>query len=471
MIITVAGARPIPVSAAHFRSEDFIKQFTGSYGILSPVEPRVTRQENEILAEVAEQFAEGKFSSAESKLIDFINLKKNPVDGSEPSEVSPALIFVLGNLYFQNDRPQDAERAYKLAIKRFPKFRRAFKNLAMLYAMDDKYNQALPYLKEAIQLGDSSHSSFGLLGYCYLSNEKALAAEGAYRQAYLLNSDERDWKLGLAQALLMQEKWDESAALLTELINENPDNPQLWLQQANCFLGKEDTKRAAYNFEVLRFKGIADAKTLTLLGNIYMDQEQPELALNAYVASLEAQKTPDVDDAIKTANILVEFEAVEQAKAYLAKVEKLKMSVDQQVEKLLVEKGVALAESDSKKVEEILLNAYGLQQGNSKVQVQLADFYLTTSKEAESLEEKSNKLKNASMYYKLAKSDEAYTSKAYLGLGRVEVAREKYIDAVPYLTKAVEADQSNDSLKQYVRRVERFADRQKKAEELNKSQS
>lgn len=464
-LIGLLSAEPIQLSSSQFKSADFIKSFTGSYGILSPVEPKVSRAENDLLQEVAELFGAGQFRVAEVKLLNFIKEMKNPSDGSEPVEVSPALIFVLGNLYFQNDRPEDAIRSYKLAIQRFPKFRRAFKNLALLYASNEDFNSALPYLKESVQLGDADHRTYGLLGYCYLSKNKPLAAEGAYRQAFLLNPDEKDWKLGLAQALLQQEKWTESAALLGELIDENPDNAQLWMQQANCYLGKEDNLRAANNFEILRLKGLADPATLSLLGNIYMDNEQPGLALNAYMEGLNKQETPNVNQALDTAKILVDFGAYPQAEIYLDKISSMKLNTKEKVRELLSRKAIAESKGNTETVESLLKSAKELDPGNGDVIIALGRFYTDQSKLAEDEEVKKKLQAEAKTQFAFALHKESVKYEANLRYGQLKVAQQQYGDAITHLETALNL-QPSDNLKQYIRRVQRFADREAKKREL-----
>lgn len=457
-VLACVGAEPIPISKSMFTSPDFVKSFTGSYGILSPVEPKVTRAENEILLEISELFGEGQFRTAEKKLITFMQEQKAAaVDGAD-GEVSPALIFVLGNLYFQNGQTEDAIRAYKLAIKKFPKFRRAFKNLSLLYASNDDYKNALPYLKEAVQLGDADHRTYGLLGFCYLSKEKPLAAEGAYRQAFLLNPDERDWKLGLAQALLAQEKWTESAALLNELINESPDNAELWMQQANCYLGKGDTKSAATNFEVLRLKGLADSKTLSLLGNIYMDNEQPGLALNAYLEALNKQEKPDINQALDTAKILVDFDAHDQAKTYLEKISSYNLQSGLKVRELLIRKSLAEAEGDTATVEKLLMSAQKEQPGNGEVIIALGRFYMEQAKNASDEKVSEELLRKAEIQFNLGLSKDSVKYEANLRYGQLKVSKNEYSEALTYLNTALQLNPS-DNLKQYIRRVERAAKR------------
>lgn len=160
-----AVADPLKIPKEQFRSPEFLKGFVGAYGFLSPVEPKVDREESELLADLVDLFSDGRFREAEAQLVDFIKRRRHPTEeGVEPKEVSPALIFQLAQLYYMNDRTSDAERSYKLAIKGHPDFRRAHKYLALLYASKDKTKEALPHLKKAIQLGEADQLIYGLLG-------------------------------------------------------------------------------------------------------------------------------------------------------------------------------------------------------------------------------------------------------------------------------------------------------------------
>ena len=216
-------------------------------------------------------------------------------------------MFVLGNLYFQADRGDEARRAFLEAIRRYPRFRRAYTNLGYLYISKNQADEALPMLQKAIELGENSSRVFGLLGYCHLLKKDAVAAENAYRQAYLLDASSRDWKLGLAQALMAQEKYAEAASLLDTLIAANANDKQLWLQQTNAYLAMDRKDEAAVNLEILRHKGLADEANLNLLGNLYMDRDEPQLALYAYLAAIDKSTAFDVERALKSARILNDY--------------------------------------------------------------------------------------------------------------------------------------------------------------------
>ena len=149
---SLAAERIIPPSNL-FRDPKFVKDFVGSYGFLSDVEPKVSQDEQALLVKVRELFDSSRFREAEQEVVRFIKETENPTDPEkQPAEISPALVFVLGNLYFQADRTEDARRAFLEAIRRFPRFRRAHTNLAYLFISKNQTDEAMPMLQKAIEL-------------------------------------------------------------------------------------------------------------------------------------------------------------------------------------------------------------------------------------------------------------------------------------------------------------------------------
>ena len=466
LVVSVSGA-PLPVRPAFFRDAEFIKSFVGSYGFLSPVEPKVDAEEAEVLIELQDLFGNGQYAAVEKRLKLFMQERRQPTDPEiQPKEVSPAMIFVLGNLYFQNDRLEKAESAYELALKKFPKFRRAHKNLAMLHASKGDMERALPFLTKAIQLGDADHRSFGLLGYAYLLKRKPVAAEGAYRQAYLLNPEEKDWKQGLAQSLMLQEKWPASASLLGELIEESPGNAELWKKQANCYIEMDQKIRAAVNFEVLRLKGLADAATLDLLGNLYMDQEQPILALRAYLSAMKNSSALDVQRSLKTARILVDYGAPGEAIKYLAAVRDKADTLrkDDLVGFLLIEVDAARSGNDMERVSKLLGRILAIDAGNGEALVQQGMYLEEMARSHGDAEEAQRMLARARASFRMSLEKPEVAYEGNLRYGQMLVRKGDSIEALPYLRAALEKKKS-DNLVQYIRRVERAAARQKVRQE------
>lgn len=463
------SAQALRIPKEQFRSPEFIKGFVGAYGFLSPVEPKVDREENELLVDLADLFSDGRFREAEASIVNFIKMRKNPIEeGVEPKEVSPALIFQLAQLYYMNDRLSDAERAYKLAIKGHPDFRRAHKYLALLYASQDRTRDALPHLKKAIQLGEADQLIYGLLGYAYTEQEKPLAAEAAYRQAYLLNPEEPQWRSGLTLSLYQQEKWEEASAMLGDLLASTPEATDFWKMQANCFLNMEQPLRAAENFEVMRLKGLADAATLNTLGDIYTDQKKPILALGAYLAAMNQSEGVDAKRSLQTARILADYGAPREASKFISALRKKKgaqLSRSQQIEFLLIEVKIAKESNDVAKVGGLVRQVLELDPMNGKALVENGLFHEQLADTVDDETEVVRLRGVARAQFTLAAKSEDIEVQylANRSFGQMLVRLREFSEALPYLEKAVSLKPS-DGLARFVRQVSVFADRQQERE-------
>lgn len=460
--LCVQAERIIPPSDL-FRDPKFIRDFVGSYGFLSDVEPKVSSQEQAALVTIRDLFESSKFQEAEKEILRFIDATENPKDPKvQPSEISPAMIFVLGNLYFQADRTDDARRSFLEAIRRFPRFRRAHTNLGYLYVSKNMTDEAQPMLQKAIELGENSSRVYGLLGYCHLLKKNALAAENAYRQAYLLDPSSRDWKMGLAQALNAQERFEESSTLLNSMIEENPNDKQLWLQQTNAFIALDRKKEAAVNLEILRIKGLADESNLNLLGNLYMEQNESQLALYSYSEAIDKAKVFDLTRALKSARILSDYGFPDRAEELLAKVQpKLgsSPSKDDQIAFYLSQSRVAKAQMKSDLVESSLARLMEIDPTNGDVLLEYAKNIDLKSRDESDDEKRSQLVQEARTNYQLALKNDSVAYAANLALGQMLVRERRYPDALVNLQAALNLKKS-DSLEQYVNRVKRASDRQ-----------
>lgn len=242
------------------------KRFLGSYGFLSGQEPPIKQQELELLREVID-LMKVNLPAATARL-----------QAASGPDSSAALDFILANLYFQGGSLDQAKTAYQNAIGKFPDFRRAQKNLGLLLVQEQDFATAATHLAKAVDLGDRGGRNYGLLGYCYLNLDNAFAAEVAYRNAMLQEPDSRDWKLGLARALLSMNKNEEAVALFNGMIADDPDDTTAWMLQANAYLALDQPAQAAVNLETVQLLGKAEPSTLKLLGDIYMNEGQPWMA-------------------------------------------------------------------------------------------------------------------------------------------------------------------------------------------------
>ncbi|MCW1912204.1 tetratricopeptide repeat protein [Luteolibacter sp. GHJ8] len=463
-----APAQTINAPSILYRDPKFLKDFVGSYGILSDVEPKISADEQALLGKVQDLFGKNQFIAAEQEVVRFVKETEAPTDPEKkPGEISATMVFVLGNLYFASDRTDEARRAFNEAIRRFPRFRRAHTNLGLLHISKNELAQALPVLQKAVELGETSPRVYGMMGYCYMQDKNALAAENAYRQAYLLDPQNRDWKVGLTQALVQQERLEEATSMLNTMITENPEDRQLWLQQANALIGQEKKMEAAVNLEVLRLKGQASESELNLLGNIYMEQGEAQLALFAYLEAIEKAPKLDVQRALKSARILNEYGYPEKAEAFVERVAKMGgLSATDLLELDLVRVKIARSSNDVAKLGTLLRDLFKRDPGNAEVLLELAKHHDDLAKNEADEAKRGDDLGEAKVHYKLALEKPAVAYQANLGMGQLLVREKQYTEAMPYIERALSLKTGDKaSLEQYISRVRRAADRENQRKE------
>lgn len=255
-------------------------------------EPRVSREEAELLRR-AEELSGDDLDAAINTLL-----------GGLAGDSSSALDFALGNFYLRREEPREAERFYRRALDKFGAFDRARANLARLLIREERLDEALTELKEVFLGGTARPSALTMIGYVSLLRNEPVAAETAYRQALLLDPGDDNAAAGLARALLLQERHREAAALLLNLLEESPGRSELWFLFANAQLALERPRRALSALEAARRLGSASGESLATLGDLYLAEDQPELALERYREAFSGDH-PAPDRMLRSARALL----------------------------------------------------------------------------------------------------------------------------------------------------------------------
>ena len=247
-------------------------------------------------------------------------------------------------MYFQNEDFTNAVKYFETALAKFPDYRRAQKNLAFALVRDGKYKEAIQPLIRTIALGGADGKVFGLLGFIYLDQGRAVSAEGAYRQALVMEPDNLDFKLGLVKSSLAAGNYDYAAAMLDEMVTQYPERDSLWTLQANVFIQKEQPDKAAISLEILRRLGKATPQNLFLLGDLYMTQEARELALSVYLEAVDKDAGQNPTKALRPAQILVSRGAWDEARQLFAKIRGMgSLDAANELKLLKLESKVAMA--------------------------------------------------------------------------------------------------------------------------------
>jgi len=414
----------------------FVKSFTGSYGILSEYEPPISNEEKLVLRAVMDA------------------IKSNPrtaIQQLEPQikpKTSAAFDFILANLYFQESDLKNAAKYYNKAIRKFPNFRRAYKNLGLVQVQSGNYKAAVKTISKSMELGDVDGRSYGLLGYGYLTQELYYPAETAYRQAILMNPETLDWKLGLARCLMETQRYEDAIALFDTLIKLNPNRADFWLLQGNAYIGNDSPMAAARNIEIVRRMGKAELTTLTLLGDIYINNDAPELALDAYLDALQLASNKDTHSLIRAAKILTRSGNYDEGKVMITQTrqqlgDQIKDTDD--LELLILEAKIARAEDDNATAISALNQIIQRDALNGEAIIDLGRIYAAQGELAKAI----NRFEQAE---KIAE----FERKALIAHAQALVANTDYQAALPLLRRALYME-PDENIEDYLKRVERAA--------------
>ncbi len=415
----------------------FQKQFIGGYGFNAEVEPRVTVEEVTILEKIRPLMAQD-LPKAEAMLKKQIK-----------PDCSAVLDFTLGGIYFQQDKMAEALENYRKAVTKFPSFRRAWRNLGLIYVRDGKHDDAISSFTKMVELGGGDAYSFGLLGFAYAAKQDYQAAEAAYRNALLLQPDNTQWRLGLTRCVFKQKKFEDAVTLLEVLIARNPEQADFWLLQAQAYLGMKQPLKAAEDLEAVDRLGKATVDSLYTLGDIYVNESLMDLAVRAYGRAMDADPNQPVARPLRSAEVLAARGALAQARQVTTHLQegRGKQMADADLRKLLkLQARLSMAEGGSSaEAAAVLEDIVKLDPLDGEALLLLGQHY-----------SRQNEPDRAIFYYERAESLEAFEVNAKIRHAQVLVGLRRYGEAVPLLRRAQELKPRED-VQRYLEQVERIA--------------
>jgi tetratricopeptide (TPR) repeat protein len=369
-------------------------------------------------------------------------------DATEPPSAEPgaATLFTMGNLYYQLGDYEKAGIYLRRAVKAFPNFRRAHRQLGTLYAQQGQYDLALRSLSRCVELGGADGALYGTIGLAHLAKQNYVSAASAFRSALLLQPNSMDWRTGLARALFGQRNFTEAAALLGELIEKYPERQEFWMLQANAYLGMKDNARAAENFEILDRMGKATADNLNTLGDIYINEQKPALAVRAYTRAVQLDPSRAATVGVRAADILASRSAYAEAQSLVEAVTKTagdQMPPAEQRKLLKVQARIAMASGKGGEAAEALEKVVAGDPLDGDAIMLLAGHY-----------QKSGQQEKAVFLYERAANIEAFEADAKVRLAQLYVTMNRMGDAIPLLKRAQEL-KPREAVAKYLEEIEK----------------
>jgi tetratricopeptide (TPR) repeat protein len=148
-----------------------------------------------------------------------------------------------------------------------------------LWALSEKYPNAIKDYLKAYRI-HKTKESISSLGLCYMYMKDYFNAESLFREGMLLSDNPINFKKGLLQCFLYQERYREGVSLVESLLIENPLDKELLSLAAQIYRQLGDNDKAWENLKLLQLQGATPKKDLELLFDIALQKKLITLSEN-----------------------------------------------------------------------------------------------------------------------------------------------------------------------------------------------
>ena len=418
-------------------SPGFRRRFLASHGVNEAIEPKLTVADRPLQEAIMPWIR-----TDPRKAIQLIEADLKP-------DTNPAFLNILGNLYYQISDYPNAERYMRQALEKFPTLRRSWRTLALCLVQREMLDEAIAPLLKVIELGGGDAQSYGLLAYAYLNAEKYESALSAYRMARMYDPDSFDFRRGQAMCLLQTEQLRSAIALFDELIMEKPDESSFWMAQANAFLTVKQSDQAIANLQMLADSGQSTWSSSMMLGDLYLNQDVPNLALDTYLQAFRQHPPEEELLAVRPLTYLVRRKLYPEAQTYYQTVESFvsgRLDSDSQREWNVSLARIEMSIGDAERALEILTKAVEEDPLDGASLILLGEYHL-----------EAKDYQRSEYYFERATSVREVAAEAYIALGRLQVDQGNLSASLPPLRKAKQL-QPTSSLQKYIESIERALD-------------
>lgn len=398
------------------------------------LDPTVTQVEADIINQAYEEF--DKDPEKGMKML----LQKAHDKSTE------AIDFSMASFYYSLENFEKSVEWYRKALAKNERFNRARANLAQVLLRMGKPDEAVKEFEKVAELGNISPKTWTLIGYTYMLLEKPVSAENAYRQAMLLDGNDRAALSGLARCLLMQGRYNECIYAVKEIIKEDSGNQDLWYILTNCYTETGNIREAINTLETADIITSENYNTYIALGNLYLMNRQPDYSYKNYTKAFKSEKT-EAEDIIKAAGNLFEYGNAEEAYEIINRNrKKIKEDTEQDRRLSIIETGILISTGKLSQAENILEKLQEKYPLDSSILIMSGDLSL-----------KQKKYEKAIIYYERAERTAEDRSSVIIKQAKVEVERENYTKAAELLETAQKLN-PQPYIEKYLQQVRRFAE-------------
>ena len=225
-----------------------------------------------------------------------------PIPMTAGEDVSASVLYVIGMIYFAMEQYVPAEAALKAALIPLPDYLRVHEGLGLLYVRTEDYAQARAHLIRAAELGLNTAALHSTLGYINTQAKNWWGAASAFQQALAIQNDNRNWQTGLLQALNETQQYAAGLALVEQMLQGEPNDPDLWLYRAHMSLNADRRESALTSLETAMRLGDDTVANKQVAATLHIERG----SIGRAVELLKSASSEDLD-----------FQFIEQTLAWL----------------------------------------------------------------------------------------------------------------------------------------------------------
>jgi tetratricopeptide (TPR) repeat protein len=206
--------------------------------------------------------------------------------------------------------------------------------------------------------------------------------------------------------------------------------------------------RAAENLEMVALLGKATPDSFLLLGDIYVNEDQPDLASSAYLRGIELDPAQPAAKPLQAAELLASRGAMAQARVVAQSVRaslEASLSAQESLRLAKLEARIAVAQGDGGEAVRILEEVIARDPLDGEALLLVGQHHADRGDP-----------ERAIVYFERAAGIEGFEAQAKLRHAQVLVAAAKYDEAVPLLRRAQEL-KPREQVARYLEQVERLA--------------
>lgn len=362
---------------------------------------------------------------------------------------SAALLQLKGQVGLQLNQFDLAKVAFELAVNKESGLLSSYRGLAIIHLKEKNNEKALINLQKVVALGGQDAEVFSQLAYLHLQLKSPWSAVAGYRQALLLKPNNKAWQQGLLYSLIASQSYNEATALLSELLNKQSDNGELWLHHAQLSLQQMNQQDALSSMEVALRLGNKQARNYLLAAQLHLKEGSAKRAVSLFTQTLALDKAY-VKEVTEATAYLIQEEQFELLKPLLATLVKSSSNYSNKVQSdILVLQAQATNNKQPEKTIKLLLQAVDKNPNNGLALIELAQAYYTKKQ-----------LIKASMYFIRAATNPKFAEQSLIAQSQIAIDQYDYQTAVVHLRKAFIRNPSRHELRRNIKQLENLISKQ-----------